>query len=360
MGLGSNRRPPAPPADPTPEQLPPVAPTKKFFNTPPEGTAPQIDPLAPDQVNSAFAPYFKDTPYAGSDVLNKALNQAVQYHHAFLSGAGGGSFSDAWKTATANGIKQYTDTFTQMFQDKVGRPPTQDEYGTFFNQVLIPDGPWTGTDIAKVKEDTRSGLSDFFSQAAQENAQKKAQDAGTAAVAPGSAFDQWATGYRNNVSGVEQSLQDFQDRLMEKIRPQLLTSLQSQGLLNTGGLNEAFAGVSGDLTAEAQSQMRTARMGAEQDINNQKFNLLSLPYQQQQQYTLGTIPNVLSSGENALNRTWQGYMQNQNFQNQMALQNAQSANQPSLLQQYGGLILGGTAGGLGQGFGKRLATAGMA
>lgn len=302
-----------------------------------------------DQLLSSFS----DMPYASSPELKNILTKYTQSNNA---GYAKQHLPDQWATDVKSTITSYANTFDQMFKDKVGRAPTSDEFNTFFNQVVTPEAPWaTPADMTRGKEQTKTALADFFTTAAQENAQKKAQEASTAAVAPGSAFDQWANSYRSSISGVEQSLQDFQSRLMEKIRPQLLTSLQSQGLLNTGALNEAFAGTAGDLTSAAQNYVAQARGGAEQDIANQKYNLLSLPYQQQQQYTMGQIPSLAATGQNALQNVWNQNAMNQQFAQQNSMFDRQMSNQPSLLQQYGGMILGGIAGGAGQGIGRKLA-----
>ncbi len=316
----------------------------KKKSKPVQNYAPELDQLTNE---------FAGTDYGQSDSLKNILNN---YRQSRLSYAKDTSSVPQWTSDVKSTINQYANTFKNMFTDKVGRPPTSDEYNTFFDEVVVPDQPWAvAANLGNVGEKTKTTLSDYFTTAAQEQAQKKAQEASAAAVAPGSAFDQWATGYRNSISGVEQSLQDFQSRLMERIRPQLLTSLQSQGLLNTGALNEAFAGTAGDLTSAAQNYVAQARGGAEQDIANQKFNLLSLPYQQQQQYTMGQLPSLAANGQNALQNVWNQNAMNQQFNQQNQLLDRQMGNQPSLLQQYGGMILGGTAGGAGQGLGRKLA-----
>lgn len=322
-----------------------------YHDTPPPTTPQDQSPASQPNSSENLLKLFSGSPYASSPDLQYIL-QGYQSQNPNQY-AGGPS---KWQSDVKFTIDKYANTFGKMFKDKVGRDPTADEYNTFFQQVVIPDQPWaTPADFTRATEETKSTLSDFFTTAAQEQAQKKAQESSAAAVAPGSSFDQWANSYRNSISGVEQSLADFQSRLMEKIRPQLLTSLKTQGLLDTGGLNKAFAGTAGDLTSAAQNYIAQARSGTEQDINNQKYNLLSLPYQQQSQYTMGQIPNLTASGQNALQNVWNQNLMNQQFKQQRQLLADQNSQQPSLLQQYGGMILGGTAGGFGQNAGRRMA-----
>src|SRR6185369_690858 len=223
---------------------------------------PEITSQAPTVDN--LQKMFEGTPYASApefkNILQNYLSSPVS-----SSGYGGGTANPQWSSDVKNTLDRYANTFTQMFKDKVGRDPTANEYDTFFKQVVATDQPWAApTDFNRATEETKGTLADFFTTAAQEQAQKKAQEAAAAQVAPGSAFDQWANSYRNSISGVEQSLADFQSRLMEKIRPQLLTSLKAQGLLDTGALNTAFAGTAGDLTSAAQNYIAQARGGAEQ------------------------------------------------------------------------------------------------
>lgn len=305
-----------------------------------------------DQFKTDFYSMFQGTPYADSPELKNVLDRYLGQHNPY--GYRGGT--EGFKSDVKTTLDQYLGTFNTMFKNQVGRDPTAEEFNTFIDQVVIPEAPWaTAANLDLTKQHTRGLLSDVFSGAAQEETQRKAQSAAEAAVAPGSAFDRWANQYRDTLGGVEKSLADYQTRIMEKIRPNLLLSLKSQGLLDSGGLNEAFAGKAKDLTQTASDYMTNARTGVEQDIANQKYNLLSLPYQQQAQYTMGQIPNLLTGGQSALQNTWNNYLQDKSFNQQMQLLNAQNSDQPSLLQQYGGLMIGNTVGGLGQGWGYRMA-----
>lgn len=273
-------------------------------------------------------------------------------------------YAEAGKTGadSSHQIGTYAETFRQMFNSSVGRDPTTDEYNQFFNTIVVNDKPWEGNlDQNQLRQETSGLLQQFYSGTAQEEAQKKAEAAATGAVAPGSAFDVWSNSYRNSINDVSSALQDYQSRLFEKLRPQLLTSLKAQGLLDTGGLNQAFAGAAEDLGAESQKYLAGAKSGIEGDIAQQKYNLMSAPTTFKLSNAFNTVPQLTQSGQTALQNVYGNYVNQNMFNQNAALQremaDRQASNQPSLLSQYGGLILGGMAGGLGQGLGKKLAFA---
>jgi hypothetical protein len=255
-------------------------------------------------------------------------------------------------------IKGYGDTFASQFQNLAGRAPTADEYNTFFSQVINPMQPWNKTpDQAAINTDTQGLLANTFSGTIADAQTQKGQQQANAATAENpqgtaSPFDVWQTSLTNSTNSLDSQLQDYQARLFEKIRPQLLTSLQSQGLLDTGALNTAFAGAASDLTNAEQGYVANAKQQNAQTIANQKYAIQSSPSNTALQNTFSTIPNLTSSGQTALNNAFSNYMQtnasNLAYNNQLNFMNAYQANQPSLLSQYGGQILGGTAAGLAQ------------
>jgi len=196
------------------------------------------------------------------------------------------------------------------------------------------------------------------------------------------AIDRYQESVNKSIDDVGSSLADFQSRLMEKIRPQLLTSLQAQGLLNTGGLNEAFAGQAKDLTDTASQYMAGLKSSAAQDVAGQRLqneqmaldlprNIQSqealadlqsrigqqqLPFELQRQNTLGQMSNMTQYGQNALQNAWNysnnANLANLNYQNQSKLLSQQQGYQPSPLYGIGGQILGGVAGGLASRWGR--------
>lgn len=288
---------------------------------------------------SAYASWLPQQPFGQSEVANQIIN-------AYEANRQGATTSQDVMAE----MSRFSDVFRSMFRNYVGRDPNRNEYDQFFNTVVIQQAPWTKpVDWTSARQDTQSLLSQQFLQEAQKESQRKAQEEAAAAIAPGSAFDVWQQGYRNSLTETEKALQDYQTRLFEKLRPQLLTSLQSQGLLNTGALNEAFAGAAKDLGEASQNYLAQARTGVEQDIANQKYQIQGLPYQQQANFTLGQVPNLMQSGQNALQNAWQASLANLNAQNQQRLMSQTADSGHSLLNQFGGQLLGGVAGGIGAG-----------
>ena len=242
----------------------------------------------------------------------------------------------------------YIDTFKNQFQNYVGRDPKPEEYNQFF-KFLGQQGPWAQEVTAfsgKIGPETTGLIKDYYTREAQNEAQKQLETQTQAAIAPNSAFDVWQNSYRNTLSDVEKSLSDYQTKLFEKLRPNLITSLQAQGLLNSGALNEAFAGAGKDLASEAANQIANARGAVEQDIANQRYQLASAPTSYQLSNTANNPANLINSGQQALQNVWQGVLQQNEFNNQRRLLEMAPKQTSNPLAQYGGLILGGIAGGL--------------
>lgn len=297
-----------------------------------------------DQSGGSGDPYFdpfKNTPYYNdADFQNVIKNYQQFAQHYGVDTA----------QPTYQQVSGYADNFKNQFKNFVGRDPNPDEYNQFF-KFLGQEGPWAQNaqvTAGKIGPEITGLISNNFTRTAQDEAQKQLQTQAQAAVAPGSAFDVWQQGYSNSVNDVEKSLQDYQSKLFEKIRPNLITSLQSQGLLNSGALNEAFAGSAKDL-ADANSQyLASARGAINQDIANQKYSLQSAPQTYQFQNTVGLPAQLYQGGQQALQNVWQGTMANIDANNQRNLLDYQNSTQPrsNPLAQYGGLILGGIAGGI--------------
>lgn len=323
-----------------PDNPPPVAANPANANTS-NGNAPTPIPLA-DQFRSGFS----NLPYGGTQNFQNLVSNFTSDPSKFLVNEGN---VKEWQST----IKSYGDTFANMFKNYVGRDPNAEEYNQFFGSVVLPN--WkSAIDPNNLRQTTTGLIDQFYQRTAADEAQKRAETQANKAVETGSAFDAWQQAQKQNLSDTEKSLQDYQSRLFEKIRPQLLTSLQSQGLLNSGALNQAFTGVAGDLASEGQNFIANARNAVNSDIANRKYEIAASPSNYALQREFSAVPNLTAAGQSALQNVWQNYMQDRAFQNQSSMLDKQyalnSAYQPSLLSQYGGLILGGAAGA----FGKRL------
>lgn len=294
---------------------------------------------APSNEPTGYLRLFKDQPYFNDpdfqNIIRQYQNRAAE-------------FNANNEQPTYQQVTGYVDTFKNQFRNYVGRDPKPEEYNQFF-KFLGQQGPWAQEVTAfsgKIGPETTGLIKDYYTREAQNEAQKQLETQTQAAIAPNSAFDVWQNSYRNTLSDVEKSLSDYQTKLFEKLRPNLITSLQAQGLLNSGALNEAFAGAGKDLASEAANQIANARGAVEQDIANQRYQLASAPTSYQLSNTANNPANLINSGQQALQNVWQGVLQQNEFNNQRRLLEMAPKQTSNPLAQYGGLILGGIAGGL--------------
>lgn len=294
-------------------------------------------PSGPSDLHQYFVNSFKDLPYAQSPAFQQVINSFEDPN------IGNTSNADNWRQK----IQGYADTFGSQFKNLAGRDPTADEYNTFFQQVILPEniGSSATPSQATIEQGAEGLIKNAFSGTIQDAVTKKAQGIADSAVAPGSAFDTWQKSMEANVKSTSDQLQDYQTKLFEKLRPQLLTSLQSQGLLDSGALNEAFAGKAADLTDASSNYIAGIQTQTDQNIANTKYGITSSPANTALQNTFATVPNLTQNGQQALQNAFNSSMMQQQYNNQLSLLNNQPNNQPSPLSQYGGLILGGLTSG---------------
>jgi len=239
-----------------------------------------------------FRSQFDAEPWSNTDAFEDLVQNFENDPQKYLISEGN---IDTWTPV----IKGYGDTFTQMFRNYAGRDPNEDEYNTFFSTVVTPN--WIKPiESTELRQQTQSIMDQFFGRTVEEEARINADAEAQAALAPGSAFDEWQQSQLGAVSDVESSLLDYQTKLFEKIRPNLMTSLQSQGLLNTGGLNTALAGVQGDLANESSRYVAGARSAAQADIANRRYQIAASPSNYALQTEFGRAPNLTASGQAAL------------------------------------------------------------
>jgi hypothetical protein len=245
------------------------------------------------------------------------------------------------------------DRFAAQFQQLVGRAPTDQEAGQLFSQVVTPAIQKNGRafDLNDVADRSRSAIPDLFGTQIEQKATQDLQNQQGEANRLGDLFQQQGQGAINNV---QQSLLDYQSRLFERIRPNLITSLQSQGLLNTGGMNEALAGQQADLAAEGSRQIADLGYQNEQAANAIRFGGAAAPYEYQKAQILNRVPQMQAQANNSMNQLFQQRFADQQFQNQMALLNRQGQLQQrqngGFFQQMGGALAPALGAQLGQNF----------
>lgn len=257
------------------------------------------------------------------------------------------------------------DQFTQLWTNLVGRAPTSEELNGFM-------GSQAGNIIANSPLGrSESNPTDVRNQIAQyvgDTGQKASQDYATQQLeAQQGQANNLAELFRSKgkeaISATESSLLDYQQRLFERLRPNLITSLQSQGLLNTGGLNQAVAGAESDLALDGSNFIRQANFDNDQAANAIAFGGASAPYNFQQGNIMNQPNNLLQQGQNALNANTNTFMSNLAYQQQlglMAQQNKYQRENSSFLRTLGTSFAGGLGSSAGTNLGKWVGPSGAA
>lgn len=293
--------------------------------------------------------YSLSSPYTGysgfEDAYNAVANNGASY------GIPGGTH------AVVDTLDSAISTFQNLFQNFVGRAPTADEV----NKYLSENAPSTITGSASsgpqgssyIRNNTASYIGDTFQQAANDTANQKLQAQQGQANDLASLF---RTQGQQAISDTEQNLMDYQSKLFEKLRPNLITSLDSQGLLDTGGLNQALAGAQQNLADSAQGYLINANLNNDNAANQIAFGGASAPYYFQQNQIMNQPNNLLQAGQGALNTNNNTYLTNLNAINQAGLMQQQKAiagqaPQPSFLQSLGNSFASSVGNSAGQWFG---------
>lgn len=306
----------------------------------------QLQPWAgvtPTQTPQPLSTGGSTNPYditSNPDIYNQIM---AAYNNQVSINRPGGS-----PTPNAQDAKNYTglvnsaaSQFASQFENLVGRAPTQDETNKFYTNFIIPHSNDIGSSYGSTfNQQIDSNINQFVG----ENYQKAAQDYATQQLQgqqdqANSLADLFRTQGNQAISDTESSLLDYQSQLFDRLRPNLLTSLKAQGLLDTGGLNEALAGQQGDLANSAANYVAQLKLQNDQQANNIAFSGASAPYQYQQSQIMNQPGQLQAAGQNALGITTNTLMDNLNYQHQLGLiqaqTNAQSSLQPSFLRTLG-------------------------
>lgn len=240
--------------------------------------------------------------------------------------------------------------FESQFQNLVGRAPTAEEINKFYGYVSTNP---TQFGSSYSQGTTNSVLKDFINSNFQQAAQTQAMSDMQKQQGEASRLAELSRTQGNQaISSVESGLQDYQQRLFEKLRPQLLTSLQSQGLLNTGGLNEAFAGQAKDLADQTNNYLLQQKLANEQQANAIEFGGQSAPYNYNMATIQQRVPYMQQQGQVGLDQVFQNAMQKNQLQNQLQLIKAQTQAQESLQPSFFRTFSQGLGNSMGSNFGS--------
>jgi hypothetical protein len=249
-------------------------------------------------------------------------------------------------------LAQYGQVFVNNFRDLVGRDPTPQEADQFYLNVVAPQGSFPGgayPGLQELSDRTKSFISDTFKPQAEEVANQKIIDQKSVASRLADVF---ITQGNKALSDTEDQLQDYQSRLFEKLRPQLMTSLQAQGLLNTGALNDAFAGAAKDLSDASQQYLIDQKLQNENQANAIAFGGESAPYQFNQSSILNSVPNLMNAGQSALDRAFNTRSNELAYNYNLGLQDNAAKLQDALQPSFGRTLTQSLATSLGSNLGK--------
>lgn len=237
-------------------------------------------------------------------------------------------------------VNHQLSSFSAQFQNLVGRAPTSDEQSAFVNQYVIPNTNNLTNAGSAQRQNTSQYVNDYINTYNQGAAKDYATQQLTSQQGEANRLgDLFQSQGKSAINDTEQTLLDYQSKLFDKLRPNLITSLQAQGLLNTGGMNEAFAGKAKDLADSAGSYLADANLQNDQQANAIRFGGASAPYQYQQGNILSSVPYLQQMGQQASTNGFNTFMSNLDYSHQLGLigaqTNAQRGLQPSFLRTFG-------------------------
>lgn len=246
----------------------------------------------------------------------------------------------------ATTLNQYGNQFIQLFKNYVGRDPGDNEVSQFFNTVVAPTGRYS--DNQKLRDQTASFIGDTYQDAAKQQAQNELAGQEAQATQLSNIF---RTQGAESVNKYRDSLLDFTQKLVERVRPNLITSMQAQGLLNTGGLNQAIAGQQQDFANQSAQQVADLQLQNDQQADAIKFGGQSAQYEFNKAQSMNRLPNLLAAGQQGLLNAYNTQSQQNLFAQQQAMQRALLASQ-NRKQSFGSVFGNSLAQSLGTSLGK--------
>lgn len=220
--------------------------------------------------------------------------------------------------------------FSGQFRNLVGRDPTHEERGAYLSNLVSNSGldAFTGNRGLELSQLTGNYIGNQYKDESDRITGEKLAGQQNEANRLGELF---RTQGNESINNVEQSLIDFNDRLQTRIRPNLITSLAAQGLLNTGGLNQAIAGQQADFANESSRQIADLRYQNDQGANAIAFGGASAPYNYQMAQLQNQPAYLQNAAQTGLQNSYNTMTNQLNFNNQAKL-NEQRYYQQAALQ----------------------------
>lgn len=236
-----------------------------------------------------------------------------------------------------NALASADTDFVGQFKNLVGRDPTNDEIQRYNTTVIgnLSFNPFVqGRDL-----ELSQRAANYIGTQYQDEANRVAEQGLAAQQGEANRLaDLFQTQGNAAISDAESSLLDYQQRLFERLRPNLMTSLQAQGLLNTGGMNQAVVGAQADLANEGAKQVADLRLANTQAANDIRYAGASAPYQYKYAQIMNTPANLQAAQQTGLQNAYGTFMNQLNFSNQQALLNQQFALQQAANRKSGGFF----------------------
>jgi hypothetical protein len=246
--------------------------------------------------------------------------------------------------------------FAAQFKNLVGRDPDENERGAYLGNLVGGSGldAFRGGRGLELNQLTSNYIGNTFGQDIEQRGLNELQGQQAEAQRLGDLF---RTQGNQAINDTEGQLLNYQNKLFERLRPNLITSLQSQGLLNSGGLNQAMAGAQSDLATAGSEELRGMRLANEQQANAIQFGGQTAPYEYQKALAQSRVPMAQGAATTGLNNAYGTFMNQLNYQNQIGLMNHQASLQPRQSGGFFSQVGSALAPSLGQALGQNFASA---
>lgn len=232
-------------------------------------------------------------------------------------------------------ISQHADTFSNLFKNAVGRDPNESEINKFFSDYVGQNtDSLTNSNVGKqqTRDEIAQFIGDTFKGTADQESQTKLSDLSTKY---GSLADSYMEMGKKSLSGLSDSLRDYQVKLFDKLRPQLNLAAQAGGYADSGGQTLQEEGALRDLGTDAMGYMIPAQQQLESQANQIRLGGEAAPLDFASSIATQQ-PGMLSSmGTEALGRNWDIYNGNLNFNRQMELMKQQGRTVADLQPSFG-------------------------
>lgn len=236
-----------------------------------------------------------------------------------------------WKDnkATSDVLDKLGSQFSNLFENNVGRPPTDAEFAKMFGelgpQILSSQSGFAGinSDAQGTRNLLAQYIGDAFQGAAQETAQQKTRDL---ASQYGSLADQYLEMGKKSLGNLSDELKTYSTSLFEKLRPQLNLAAQAGGYADSGGQTLQEQGALKDLADQGRGKLADSAYDIETNANNIRYGGAAAPVSMASTFAANTPYAVANLGEGGTNFRNANTMADYDVERQLRLMNANRLN----------------------------------